>query len=502
MPDVTAGVGYPGGAAPVAAGNPLEMLGQIIRVQGMQQQQRIAQQTMQSKQAIGQALQASSDPQTGEMDFDKFFKHAAMNPDAALALPEVTEGLVRSQNLQADTANKLLQANGVRYEALGSGMAAATAAAEEEAQNKVKLFNSGPGFGSKTGGTPQMSAKALAGVLSNFIGENGLVDSKDAAEILKKTSTLSDVDRFKYAKNFATSALNAKDVLDKTYGAIQANQFGGGTSFNQSNQLAGTNPQVGKLDQTLTPEGLNANVGGINAQGQQVYNPRFNAGPVFTGGGQQMPGSGQGSPVTGLSPGEAKSQEGRAGIGVDYEDQLNKDAIAAQNTQRVLNEMKDAKKDFQTGGGMKIRGQLSGVLQGMGVTPAMVNAMAGGGKDAYTALTEFNKLAFTYATARLGTEVPGAKSRATNFDLNSVFKASPGLEMDPKAIDKIFNYAQHGLNQTGAEVDAFNRFTAKDDKGRLVYPRPKGYEGATAADFPRYWSQILAKVNAVKDEGK
>ena len=67
MPDVTAGVGYPGGAPPQAQQNPLAMLGQVLQIQGAQQGLYAQQQELKARAALGPILQQSIDPKTGDM---------------------------------------------------------------------------------------------------------------------------------------------------------------------------------------------------------------------------------------------------------------------------------------------------------------------------------------------------------------------------------------------------------------------------------------------------
>ena len=218
---------YPTAAAQPAQ-SPLATLGQVIQVQQGQQALQNQQMEFKARQAMGPILQQSIDPQTGELDINKFLVHGAANPDVAWKMPEITLQMIQRQNTQADTVNKTLQANAVRYGAMGDAAGSLVAAAEEEAGKKVNLANGGPG-------TPGLTNKQLATTLSNFVGDNGLIDSKDAVDILTKTAGMSDPDRFKFVKNFATSALGVKDTMGKIYGAVQAHQYGGGTAFVQPN---------------------------------------------------------------------------------------------------------------------------------------------------------------------------------------------------------------------------------------------------------------------------
>src|ERR1700731_2686733 len=300
--------------------NPLGMIGQVLQIQGAQQNLMAQQMELKARAAMGPILQQSITPE-GELDINKFLVNGAANPDVAWKMPEITLQMIQRQNMQADTVIKQLEANKVRYGAMGDAAASLVSAAEEAAAKKVNLQNGGPGI-------PGISNKELASSLSNMVGENGLIDAKDAAEILTKTAGMTDQQRFDYAKRFATSALGVKDTMDKTYGAIQAHGYGGGTAFVRPNTLAGSTQQVGGLTNTPSPAEMNAPVAGVVPPGQPnsgapTINPRVAVAPMVTGSGAQVPGSGQGaSNVTGLSPQEAELQKERAKTANEYEGAL------------------------------------------------------------------------------------------------------------------------------------------------------------------------------------
>lgn len=463
--------------------DPLAQIGKVLQIQGLQQGLQMQQQEFKARQALGPILQQSIDPQTGELDINKFLVHGASNPDVAWKMPEITLQMIQRQNTQADTVNKQLQANGIRYGAMGSAASALVSDAEAEAATKINLNQQPGGFGSYTG-TPAISSKQLASTLANMVGENGLIDSKDAAKLLTDTAHLSGAERFKAIKNFATSAMSVKDVMDKTYGAIQAHTTGGGTSFVQPNALAGSTRQTGQpLVNTPTPAEMNASTPGVDAQGRPTIRPRVQAAPMYGGSGAPIAGSGGASAPTGLSPQETKLQEDRAKGAVEYENALGETNTVGQENLRVLREMQDAMKEFKTGGGMEVRQRLSQLAQGLGMPNKLVDEIAGGNRGA---LAEFQKLAVRYATQEMKTNM-GSGQRFTNLDFSTFLKNNPTIDTDPRGLDKMFKFLEQGVWRAGQQQEAHQQWKSGW--------RPKGFESSGIDSFPVWWTKILSDVN-------
>jgi hypothetical protein len=456
--------------------DPLSQLGKIFQIQGAQTQLAMQQQEFKARQALGPILQQSIDPQSGELDINKFLINGAANPDAAWKMPEITLQMIQRQNVQADTVIKQLEANKVRYGAMGDAAGSLVSAAEENASKKVNLQTGGPGI-------PGISNKELAGALSNMVGENGLIDAKDAAEIITKTAGMTDQQRFDYAKRFATSALGVKDTMDKTYGAIQAHGYGGGTAFTRPNSLAGTNPQVGTLTNTPTPAEMNSPTTVVDKRGVPSIQPRVAVAPMVTGSGAQVPGSGQNPQPTGLAPQEQALQTERAKTANDYESGLNDANTTGQENLRVLREMQDAMKQFKTGGGMEVRQRLAQLAQGVGMPQKLVDDLAGGNRGA---VAEFQKLAVRYATQEMKTNM-GQAQKFTNLDFSTFLKNNPTIDTDPRGLEKMFGFLEKGVWRMQQQQEYYNRWKQGE--------RPKDFSGAGMDAFPAFWTRVLAKAN-------
>lgn len=474
--------------------DPLAMLGKVLQIQGAQQGLQMQQQEFKARQALGPILQQSIDPQTGELDINKFLVHGAANPDVAWKMPEITLQMIQRQNTQADTVIKQLEANKVRYGAMGDAAGALVSQGEEAAKTKVNVQTGLPG-------TPGVTSKQLASSLSTMVGENGLIDSKDAAEILAKTAGMNDSQRFQYLKTFAKSALGVKDTMEKTYGAVTGTNTGGGTTFTQADRFSGTNQKIGgtggQLETTPTPAEMNATTPGITAQGRPTIRPRVEAAPMYGGSGQQIPGSGQGTPagpgapapnITGLSPQETKLQEARAGSANTYEEELTNANTTGQENIRILREMQDALKAFKTGGGSEVRARIGGMLDALGIPKSVVDKAAGGDRGA---IQEFQKLAVRYATAEMKSNM-GSGQKFTNLDFDTFLKNNPTITTDARGLDKMFNFLERGVWRVGQQQEAHNQW-------KSGY-RPRGFENSGMDAFPAWWTKTLTA--AQTPEGK
>lgn len=402
--------------------------------------------------------------------------------------------MIQRQNTQADTVVKQLAANKVRYGAMGDAAGSLVAQAEQDAAGKVNLANGGAG-------TPGITNKQMASTLSTLIGENGLIDAKDAAEILTKTAGMTDAQRFQFAKNFANSARGVDKTMGDIYGAIAAHNTGGGTAFVQNRPLIGATRQVGGLETTPTPAEMNATVPGVNAQSQPTIRPRVQAAPMFGGSGAPIVGSGQGaavaggpaSNVTGLSPQDTKIQEERGKGVVEYENELRNTNTAAQEQMRSLTEIRELMKKFKTGGGAEVRMQLAQAASAAGAGDKLINQIAGGDLGALQAA---QKLFVKNATDNMKQNM-GSAQRFTNLDFSTFLKNSGTLLTQPYGLEKVFNFMTQGAALLRHQQDAYEDWKAGHRPKEFLNGK---YKDSDMSSFGSYWTDMLNAARAKGDK--
>lgn len=483
MPDVTAGVGYPT-VAP-AGGDPLAMIGKVLQIQGAQQALQNQQMEFKARAAMGPILQQSIDPQTGELDINKFLVHGAANPDVAWKMPEITLQMIQRQNTQADTVNKTLSANRIKYGAMASALTSVIGQAEEDASKMIDLKN--PGQPAK----PKITSAQIASMLSGFAGENGLIDSKDIAPIMDTITKLpNDQERFAYAKRFMNSARDIEKVSADIYGAVNAHGTGGGTTFTQENRLAGTQKTIGPgLVNTPTVESMNDLKSKPNAQGQPTPVTRADIAPMRTGSGAIMPGSGtQGGP-SGLSPSETKRQDEIVKNEVD----LNKSMEGVNRTEFTLQQMEDALKGFKAGSGNAVMSKFSSFFQAAGMPREVFDAAASGSKKD---LQRFENYALGLAVEQARQMFGTGQRQLTNLDLTNVLKTKINPDTDPRAIRDIMHTIRMANTQIKEKSAMYQLWKQNHQQTGEPTFRPKGYEGAPLDQFQPWWNKLVSDVMA------
>lgn len=468
-----------GGNTPAAV-DPLAAIGKVLSIQGAQQQLVNQQMEFKARQAMGPILQQSIDPNTGDLDINKFLIHGAANPDVAWKMPEITLQMIQRQNTQADTVLKNLGAAKIKYGAIGDAAGSLVAEAEAAAKGNTNLKTGGPG-------TPGLTSKQMIQTLSGLAGEGDgmLLSSKEAAEVVAKTAGMTDPQRFQYVKNWATTANGINKTMDGIYGAIAPTGFGGGTAFVQSSPLLGTSKTVGQVENVPTPGERNAPVEVIGPGGSKVLQPRSAVASMTGGLGSPaagVPGSGT-APQVSLSPMDEEIQKKRAGDAVVFENDLNTANTTGQENMRVLREMQDALKEFKSGGGMEVRQKLAQMAQGIGMPAKLVDELAGGNRGA---IAEFQKLAVRYATQEMKTNM-GQGQRFTNLDFNTFLKNNPTIDTDPRGLERMFKFLEQGVWRAGQQQEAYQRWKEGE--------RPRGFEKADISSFPAFWTKLLSEAN-------
>ena len=100
--------------------NPIAQLGDFARTKMMLNANAQFQQQYKARMAMGQIMQQSVDPQTGQPDYAKAAIMAAQNPDAAWMSPDLMSQAVQRQGMQLDNVMKQYDVAQKRLGALGN----------------------------------------------------------------------------------------------------------------------------------------------------------------------------------------------------------------------------------------------------------------------------------------------------------------------------------------------------------------------------------------------
>lgn len=143
---------FPQAQAPAPPQNPLQMAEGMQRL--AQQQQAYEQQQIQfgAKQALGQLAQQAFDPETGQIDTNKWLASAAQHPQASLLYPEIAKEALSMGLLDAQKHGQLLENNKKQLEFTNqamAGLAGKDTITDSDVAGEFARIGVGTGMGSK-----------------------------------------------------------------------------------------------------------------------------------------------------------------------------------------------------------------------------------------------------------------------------------------------------------------------------------------------------------------
>lgn len=289
----------------------------------------------------------------------------------------------------------------------------------------------------------------------------------------------------------AQKIMGAEDALARLSPKLENRDIGG--SVQSVNPY--TNQVVGETKKTLTPESALPKI-------MQTPSGLAAVSPYGTGGSliparqnqsqQQTQNTQPGSPQTISQPSSIlgapnpgiKYQEQAASKMADYEAGLNSRVEQGGDLMMRIAESRDALSKTRAGGGAEARAYAARQAQAIGASQDVVDKIAGGDLGA---AQEFQKLAVQQAMEQLkqalatGGSMGG--SRITQAEFKVFQQNNPNLTTDPRAIEKIYNFATKVYQRDRSEQEEFNKFKTS---------------GKDITTFPNYWQGNLEKQGIVK----
>jgi len=475
---------YSRAVAPQA--NPLGMIAQYAQTQNALNQNALFQQTFRARQALGGIMQQAVDPQTGQIDYNKAAVLGSTNPATAFIMPEVINQWTQRQLTQQQTVNAALEGQLKRFNAIGN--AAAGLVAKGQGSSKVDLGD-------------VISATAM-------LKGQGLLTGEDQMNFL--TSIGKDPGQiFTRLQQVAMQAQGAEKTLSGVYGAIST-PAGGYTQQGTRNVYGGTYTPLagGNIEHSPGPEAFNAPQKVVNPlTGAESTAPRAAVMPMYGGLGSQvsspqaltsqgwspgMPpisGSPQGqAPSQGQGPSQAQGGPSTQGPGVGvptaispyqgealkdvatkYEPGLNDRVRQANQLLATMAQVKDELRDFKPGGGMSQFAELAKLAQAVGLPQSTVDQLASASKPGgLGSVQAAEKLFFGIGSQVAAQLIHNGGGRMTQTEwAQTLSKGSPNIDMDPRAVQAIFNATKELAHYTKLESDYFQ--TKKDQFAKGNY---------------------------------
>lgn len=429
-PSLSLGVQVP---QPQAA-NPLGILGGYAQTIRTMSEASLLQQTLQAKQGIGHILATSP-------DLDSGIAAISRSPFAAF-VPNILSDLQNYQLAAAHTAQVHQQMNQSAY---GKMMHAIIGGLYDPTRVSANIKAAITGSMS---GDPQTDRQmtATGNAIMHALFDGMPTDPAKIGPEYQKRAVGMLIASGMPAADAIKAALPELGYLH-TGGAIIPTErepagFGG--------SLSATG---GAIPLTLPPQVVH----GTGPQGQPVT--------TFGGGAYGAP----------TMMGPTATQQARLGSMAQYEEHLDNTATNLFGMMQNINEMRQAMHDFKTGGGASAYVKMAQVAQALGMPKQLVDRIGDGN---LAAAQEFEKLALANVSGQMHAALPQS-SRWAQYEFMEFQKNNPNINMDPRAINRMFDFFGRMYQYAHAQQLALKEF--------------KGKPGADLTNWPTDWLSMSVK---------
>jgi hypothetical protein len=471
--------------------NVLGMLQTGMAARNMANQNALFQQEFRAKQALGRIAQQSVDPQSGQIDNDKFALGISTDPDAAFMAPQVLESMFQRNLLSKEITQKQLENNAMQFTNIGQVMAPLVAKGEgvtkDDAISAAKLAW-GQGLADKDHVLSFLSA--LPDDTAKVPGPAG-----------QPTSALAS-----FIKQIALGSAQKADTLNSVLPRLVQTQQGGGTVNQTFTPATGAlSPAAGSpfIPNTPTVGELNQPVETVNPAGQTEIHRQYavpGVEPMVSGSGTPVTGTGQqpaGPAVAKMSPFEQAYRADQGKNIATYTNGVNEAAHGAQTALQTLNQQLQLLQQFRAGGGATLRSEMAKMAQGvLSFAPigdaekqSIVNSIMGGSpKEALAAAQEFEKYSAVGAMQAL-VNAQGSHYRPAAVEYQTIYKNFPKADVDPKASRDMIQLTRSFLSQAMQEQQFMEQYRLQHGDAAMEH-------------WPSVWSKILSKSGRLGMEQK
>ena len=469
-------------AQPPAPLNPLAVMGQVAQVGEATQQNKLLQQKVQTNQAVNDATRAATDPNTGQVDPNKLMGILSQDSRAQADLPGIMNQMQQYQVGQYKLAQDHLANMSGRISTLLETPPGALTQ-KSVLQSMGSMLSEGlitPNeFATETTGMPSDEAglrQWLTGHLNRTLdGQqkvNNILGGTTATNVggAIQMGTQSPETGYHPQANISLG-LSPSEVATPTQTGVTAAGAPVEGTRGQFLQETGANvPQGG----VVTPA---AGVGAVTGAPPQAGATGVAAAPAPAAGPPSAaPPAGQGGPPgvpMGLSPAAQQYQTGAGQEAAAYKADIDTRTNAGANLVMRMGESLKALSEYHPGAAAPIRSQLAQDAQKWGAPQPLVDKINGGNLGA---TQEYQKLAVQQATEALKQALGSNRIAVMEFD--QFQKSNPNLSTDPRAIQKMYQFATKVYQKDAAEQQAFQGYSSA---------------GGDVTQFPAYWQNQMVK---------
>lgn len=410
-------------------------------------QNQLFQQTFRARQAMGLLAQQSIDPETGQIDYNKFALAISTHPETAFMAPEIINQLVQRQLTQAQLVKTNLDIEATRRGVINNALAGLTNLGQNVKKSDI--------MGAMT--SPEM---------------NGIIPMKQAVAMLS-TLPPDGPQLATWVQSHALASAGASDALNYVRGTWQeatnpdGSKTGGFVSpisgFSPMRYAGGSAPGATGAPAPAQPQSAGGGGGGGGAGGGelgellpplQAQTPQPQpqpAAPAVPNAGGQPPAGSPGAPmITSLSP----YRTAALGDVAKYETDLNSRAGNANNLIALMGQVQGYLKHFQAGGGEELRGEMAQLAQAVGAPTNVVDQISRGNLGDVQAA---RKLFFGIGSQIAAQIIHNSGGRMTQTEwAQTLLRGSPNIDLDPRAISKIMGSMRDLASYSRQEQNFFN----------------------------------------------
>jgi hypothetical protein len=422
--------------------NPLGMLAAGVSIQRGLNENQLFQQTFAARKAMGPLAQASIDPETGQMNYNKFAMLISSHPETAWMAPDIINKLVERQLTQAHIVNAHLDAEAKKRDVINGAIGGLV----------VKGDDVGP--------TDLMHA-----LTSQEMTE--FVPPQQAAALVasapKKGPQLTQ-----WIQQHAVQNAQAAEALKFVKG-----QYHEMVDANGNKQSVFVSPLTSTASQVM--------MGGAGGAGAPSAGFPAPGSPDTVGGAAGAPSATPPAPArpmtTELGPMRQEMLRDTAKYG---EDVANR-AQTAQGLKTLMAQVKDYLPHFQQGGGQEFRARLSQLAQAAGLDQQFIDTYINQGNlgDKQAAIKMFFGIGSQIAAQLIHSS--GGRLTQTEW-AQTLNRGSPNIDLDPRAIKNIMG-----------SMDELTNYTLLENKHFGELKRMPGYDMTNARrDWADTYDQLLA----------
>lgn len=417
------------GGLKVPENNPLETVGKLQTLQHGVLQNRLLGQEIGGKEALGRAVTANTNPDTGVTDWDKAAGALSQDADGAFKLPEFAKEVldrkakeIANATAQAGLTKAQLETSLAKYKAVGDWTAAAMAAGSKD-----------PAL---------MTPEALRAGMKSALVDTGIINPQNPEEKEQLIAV---------AAQFGADPKANAEILKRTFLQTHATAEGVGLALGNPVQVD-RGPEI--LTQQTSPLTSETTVGAVTPKGRtpsetaalvQVYDPVTKQ-MVMKPSGQiigDMPGNAAPISVASAPPlGQAEAESAAATGSVKQAQDLRVTADAVPTQQAALKNIRDTLSTFTPGPKANWSYMIGALAQQLGVAPPKVTEGVAGQE-------EFNKLATQFINQQMG----ALGGSGTDSKLESAAKGSPNEFMSKEGIQNVTSLMM-GLNDAVLQKNA------------------------------------------------